>query len=129
MGYTSTVKFAVRKDVYLKCVLLQNFPAALQELKAVPYKDCLYWEIECWKWYTNYPEVAEMESWFEWLEDETENPSTQVELYRDKDNLPVYTSHAAFGAIRLGEDHGDIQEWGSPNDFDLCVVTYIDSPC
>lgn len=128
MGYRSTAKFAVRKDVYLKCQLLQNLPSVLQELEAVPYNDCLYWEIESWKWFSSYPEVAEMESWFEWLEDETENPPTKIERFRDKDNLPVYSEHAAFGAIRLGEDPGDIQEWGSPNDFDLYVASCINSP-
>lgn len=119
MGYTSTVKFAVRKDVYLKCQLLQNLPPPLSELTATPHEEVLYWEIESWKWYQRYPEIQAMERWFDWLANEEENPPMKDQHGYDR---------AAFGGIRVGEDFNDVQVWGSPGDFDIYVNTIIESP-
>ena len=132
MGYTSTVKFAIRKDVYLKCLLLQNIPKCLQEhddsITLTPHGDAMYWEIRGWKWYDSYPEIQEIQTWFDWLEDEEENPQKQEELTRDKDNIPIMGDCPAFGGIRIGEDNDDIQEWGCPSDFDLYVSVAIQTP-
>lgn len=119
MGYRSTVKFAIRKDVYLKCQLLQNLPSPLTELEAVPLKEAIYWSIEGWKWYQNYPEIQAMEEWFNWLADEDENPPQKV---------PHGYDQAAFGGIRIGEDYNDVEIWGNPADFDIYVNTVIETP-
>lgn len=110
MGYRSEVYIAVSKELYVKCQLLNNIPKALQGLpEMVTTEDCVYWLIEGWKWYPNYPEVQEIEAWFDWC---IENESGESD----------------FGAIRLGEETGDIQEWGSPWDFELYVNQSISCP-
>lgn len=132
MGYRSDVVLAVRKDVYLKCQLLQNIPKCLHEnshdVSLQAHGNAMYWEIQGWKWYDSYPEIQEINAWIEWLEDEEENPPEQVELRRDKDNKPIYTDMASFGGIRIGEDSTDVEEWGCPSEFDLYVCTSISRP-
>lgn len=132
MGYTSTVTFAIRKDVYLKCLLLQNIPKCLQEpdnsITITTHGDAMYWEIHGWKWYDSYPEIQEIQAWFDWLEDEEENPHKPKEYARDKNNKPIMLNCSAFGGIRIGEDNTDIQEWGYPSDFDLYVSVAIQTP-
>ena len=132
MGYRSTVIFAVRKDVYLKCQLLQNIPKCLQELDdsitLTAHDEAMYWEIRDWKWYDSYPDIQEIQAWFDWLEDEIENPHMRKEYFRDKDNKPITGNCPAFGGIRIGEDNTDIQEWGYPSDFDLYVSVAIQTP-
>ena len=132
MGYTSTVIFGIRKDVYLKCMLLQNIPKCLQQsdngVTITPHNENMYWEIQGWKWYESYPEIQEIYAWFDWLEDYEENPHKPVEYFRDKDNKPIIGNYPAFGGIRIGEDSTDIQEWGYPSDFDLYVSVSIYTP-
>lgn len=113
MGYTSTVVIAVRKDTYLKCQLLQNIPRALMELTVTAHDKAVYWEIDGWKWYQGYPEIEEIEAWFDWLTDMDENPEP-LETYNGA-AFPV----PVFGALRMGEDMGDIQDWGDPGHFDI----------
>jgi len=38
-----------------------------------------------------------------------------------------YSVHA-YGAIRTGEDIGDIETWGFPHDYEIYANQYIDSP-
>ena len=122
MGYTSTVVIAVRKDTYLKCQLLQNIPRALMELRAEPYGDAMYWEIAGWKWYQDYSEIQAIEAWFDWLADEDENPPP-METFNGKEfQVPV------FGALRMGEDMGDTQDWGDPSHFDIYPNQSISVP-
>ena len=132
MEYTSTVTFAVRKDVYLKCQLLQNIPKCLQDtdpcITITAHEDAMYWEIHGWKWYDSYHEIQEIQSWFDWLEDEDENPHKPIEYARDTNNKPIMGNRSAFGGIRIGEDSTDIQEWGCPSDFDLYVSVVIQTP-
>ena len=132
MGYTSTVTFAIRKDVYLKCLLLQNIPKCLQEpdnsITITAHGEAMYWEIHGWKWYESYPDIQEIQAWFDWLEDEEENPHKPQEYARDKDYKHIMGNCPAFGGIRIGEDNTDIQEWGYPSDFDLYVSVAIQTP-
>ena len=81
-----------------------------------------------WKWYDSYSEIQEIQAWFDWLEDEEENPHKPKEYARDKDNKPIMEDCPAFGGIRIGEDSTDIQEWGYPSDFDLYVSVAIQTP-
>lgn len=130
MGYRSDIVIAVRKDIYLKAQLLQNIPKSLSEAAVIahPHGSALYWEIHGWKWYEGYPEVQEIIDWMAWLADEEENPFERVEIYRDKDNKPIFSELGAFGAIRVGEDATDIEEWGYPTEFDLYISTAISKP-
>ena len=132
MGYTSTITFAVRKDIYLKCQLLQNIPKCLQQpddsITITSHGDAMYWEIPGWNWFDSFSEIQEIHAWFDWLEDEDENPDKPIEYARDTNNKPIMGNRSAFGGIRIGEDSTDIQEWGYPRDFNLYVSVVIQTP-
>ena len=114
MGYRSDVRFAMRKEQYLNCQLLDNIPSAIKELTPITCGDALYWEINGWKWYDSYPEVRQINEWFEWL---------------DKENdLRSEGKRGIFGGMRIGEDASDVQYWGYPADFDIYLVRSISVP-
>lgn len=121
MGYRSDITIAITKELYVKCQLLQNIPAALTGEELVEKDGVCYWLLTGWKWYDGYHEVQAMEEWFEWCGDEVENPPQP-----EGSNLrPV------FGALRLGEADGngvDEETWGSPWEFDIHVCSYISNP-
>lgn len=114
MGYRSDVRFAMRKEQYLNCQLLNNIPSAIKKLTPIICGDALYWEINDWKWYDSYPEVWEINQWFQWLEEEND--------LRGKGKLGI------FGGMRIGEDDGDVQYWGYPGDFDIYLSRAISVP-
>lgn len=113
MGYRSDVTIGITKVLYLKAVLVNNIPKALEGINKLETEHNIYWQIHGWKWYDSYPEVMEILAWFEWCEEES---------YSDE----TYETH--FGALRLGEDYGDSEEWGSPYDFDIYKDHHISSP-
>ena len=120
MGYRSEVYIAVSKELYVKCQLLNNIPKwLLDNIECFKTDDAVYFFIEGWKWYNAYPEIQEMEVWFNWCNDEDENPPTIQ-------HVPI------FGAIRLGEgtenSELDVEEWGDPGHFDLYVQTSLSRP-
>lgn len=113
MGYRSDVTIGVTKVLYTKAVLLENIPNALKNVTKLETTHSVYWQIEGWKWYDSYPEVMDIIEWFNWCFDETENDDSYETTY---------------GAMRLGEEYGDIEEWGHPSDFDIYSSQYISSP-
>lgn len=115
MGYYSDVTIAVTKELYVKAVLLNNIPNALTcDLKRDTATN-VYWQIMGWKWYQSNRVIKEIEDWFEWCEEQ----STRTDI----DHIVTH-----YGAIRIGEEYGDRQEWGSPQDFDIYVNHYISDP-
>lgn len=114
MGYRSDVRFAISKEQYLKCQLLDNIPSAIKELTPITCDNALYWEINSWKWYESYPEVQQIEEWFEWLDEEN--------------YLQQNGGSAVFGGMRIGEDDNDTQYWGYPSDFDIYLSRSISVP-
>lgn len=121
MGYRSDITIAITKELYVKCQLLQNIPAALTGEELVEKDGVCYWLLTGWKWYDSYPEVRAIEAWFEWCDDEVENPSQPEGSH----SIPV------FGALRLGERDGnrlDEETWGYPWEFDINVCSYISNP-
>jgi hypothetical protein len=124
MGYTSSITIAVRKDIYLKCQLLENIPKSLPNDSSQMSDTAVYWEIEGWKWDSHFPEVAEIIEWFEWLDDPDENPSIVPFVTEGR----TFYKQGTYGAVRLGEENTDIEEWGDPYDFDLFVNAYISTP-
>lgn len=121
MGYRSDITIAITKELYVKCQLLQNIPAALTGEEMVEKDGVCYWFLTGWKWYDEYPEVQAIVAWFEWCDDEEENPPQPEGSHL----RPV------FGALRLGEGDGnglDEVTWGSPWDFDIHVCSYISNP-
>lgn len=113
MGYRSDVTIGVTKALYVKALLLNNIPKALEGVDKLETTHNIYWQIEGWKWYDSYPEVMDIIEWFNWCFDETEEDES------DETN---------FGALRLGEEFGDREEWGDPSDFDIYSSQYISSP-
>ena len=113
MGYRSDVTIGITKVLYLKAILLNNIPKALEDVNKKETSHNIYWQIQGWKWYDSYPEIKEILDWFKWCEEESETDET-------------YETH--FGALRLGEDYGDSEEWGSPYDFDIYKDHNISSP-
>ena len=121
MGYRSDITIAITKELYVKCQLLQNIPAALTGEEMVEKDGVCYWFLTGWKWYDGYSEVQAIVAWFDWCEDEEENPP-QPEGNHSK---PV------FGALRLGEGAGnglDEESWGYPWVFGIHVYSCISNP-
>lgn len=113
MGYRSSVVIAVHKEAYTQSTLLTNdLPALLRETAPTAHKDAMYWRLEDIKWYNDYPQISEVEDYFNTLDD-----------------LPMTADRKAqYGAIRIGEEQDDIEQWGSPYDFDIQVSVAIDCP-
>lgn len=119
MGYRSDITIGMTKELYMKCVLLGNIPACLAEYKddeVTTRTGKHYWVVEGWKFYEGYPEVQEIRDWFDWCDESKEAQPPE------NDNNPQ------FGAIRLGEEIGDIEEWGDPGHFDLWINQSISLP-
>jgi hypothetical protein len=118
---------AVRRDIYLKCQLLQNIPAVLARETAHHYVDAVYLGKDSMLWHLGNDDVAAILYWLAWLEDEVENPPAPVERFRDSKNSPVFEDKIAFGAILLNES-GETQTWGEPAEYDLGVSHIIKTP-
>ncbi len=112
MGYRSQVTVGMLKTYYVECSLITlTLPKLLIEHKPKTLGEFVYWEIEDIKWYHDYPDVAECMKFFDML----------------VDDLP-YKNEQVFGAIRLGEESNDIEEWGSPHQYDIYVISQLTSP-
>lgn len=109
MGYRSDIIIAIAKEVRTRHLITNEIPACLMNDNSVVKEaresdGTLYFRIESWKWYDSYPEIREIESWFESMADDE------------------------FGAMRMGEDDDDNQTWGQPYDFDICLNRYLSCP-
>lgn len=113
MGYRSDVTIGITKALYTKAMLLDNIPKALEGVNKLESENNIYWQIEGWKWYESYTEVPDIIEWFNWCNEESEADDT-------------HETH--FGALRLGEEYGDAEEWGNPSDFDIYKDHHISSP-
>lgn len=123
----SDIMIAVRADIYMKCILLQNILAVLAQGAVHQYANTAYLGKVSILWHTESGDAADILKWIEWLEDEVENPPVPVERYRDHNNAPVFEDKMAFGAILLSEN-GSTQEWGDPLEFELGVAHVIKTP-
>jgi len=111
MGYRSQLIIGIEKNQYVECALItQTIPKLLQEYQPRAWGDVMYWAIPDIKWYDDFPDVVECEEFFEMLND-----------------LP-YKDEQSFGAIRIGEDDDDTQEWGTPHQFEIYVRRDICCP-
>ena len=113
MGYRSDVTIGLTKALYVKAVLLNNIPKALENAEKVETDLNVFWQIEGWKWYEFYPDIIEIQAWFDWC----------IDVMEDDD-----TNESIFGAVRVGEEYGDSEDWGSPGDLDIYISHYISSP-
>jgi len=104
MGYRSDVVIAISKTIATQDLLTQTIPKCVHKLEKSIKDVGIFYFIEGWKWSDVYPDVDEIINWFDSMD------SNQ------------------FGARRLGEEPSDTEEWGSPEDFDIYIRTYIEYP-
>jgi hypothetical protein len=69
-----------------------------------PKSDAIYYTIDSWKWYDSDPDVKAIEAWFESLPKED------------------------FGAIRIGENDDDSEEWGEPYNYSIYIERTLTCP-
>lgn len=116
MGYRSDLIIGIHKIIIARDLISREIPDSLRKVKYVMHNDVAYYRINSWKWYPSYPEVATMEAYFDKLTDE-------------QDTLPEDSEiHVLFGAMRIGEDDNDFQEWGDPYSLDIALNRTIDYP-
>ena len=104
MGYRSDLIIAVSNEIILEDMVANTIPKIIKQLDFKLRNIGTYYRIEGWKWYDDDRDVSAILEWFSSMEE------TQ------------------FGAVRVGEDSDDIEEWGTPYIFDIYVQTTIDSP-
>lgn len=118
MGYRSDLVIAVHKNIYTRNLITNEFPEILRNVSPKQHDDAFYWKLDGYKWYTGFPEIDSMETYFDQLDNED-----QV-ISNDEHN----SARLCYGAMRVGEENGDIQEWGSPYDYYITANISIDSP-
>jgi len=121
MGYRSDLVIAVHGTILAHDLISSIIPRVLKELKSSDVGGIRYWRIEQWKWYREYADVWEIEAFFSFMD--TLSP---VPCHPDDPNTTRTT--VPYGAIRIGEDMVDIEEWGSPMDYELFVERNIVAP-
>jgi len=104
MGYRSDVVIAIRKELLAQDLINPNIPAVIKTLSNASTEHAIYYFIKGWKWYESYPEIQEIEAWFESMNFED------------------------FGAMRIGENDDDTETWGSPYDFEIYLSRQIAAP-
>lgn len=122
MGYTSDVVIAVHKEVMVKRLIHgKQTPKPLTEAtKTFTTEIAQYWVIQGWKWYESYPEIQEINAFIdEVLEEDDVKYTTSGD---------VSWMISPMGAMRMGEDDHDVQEWGDPSEYGIGLSRFIDFP-
>jgi len=108
MGYRSDVVIALSNEVYLDSVLKKNLPRLLQDSHTEIIKSkavsAYIFVMESLKWYESYPDVDGVENYL-------------LEL-----------DEADYGLTRVGENDSDIENKGTPWDYDIWVSREIAYP-
>lgn len=116
MGYRSDIVIGIHKTILARHLIAPEIPKWVLEEKHTIHNDIAYYKLSGWKWYSSYPEVAAIETWF-------------TELLEEQGTLPGEAEvPVIFGAIRIGEDDSDIESWGEPHEFDINLNRSIDFP-
>jgi hypothetical protein len=127
MGYTSRAVIAVHKTILAEDLINPIIPDALKEespfVKVYDTDLARYWVIDSWKWYQDYPDIKAIEDFFEELSGRPEVTRHFTECAK-----PYESSIMVFGAVRMGENDDDIEEWGEPFSYDIGSVRYISHP-
>lgn len=97
MGYYSDVTIAIKKEEYAKHFLTDSMPVMLRETSPTKGWEYVYWELASIKWYSNYEDVQQVDSFLSQMPDES------------------------YGMIRIGENDDDIEYRGSPSDAGIYV--------
>lgn len=99
MGYRSNVAIGVSKEVLAHDLVTQFIPECIKNSVAKDTEESRIYYLEEWKFYDSYDEVKQILHWFK----------TMDELNLD------------YGAVRLGEEFGDVETWGDHQAFDISV--------
>lgn len=105
MGYRSNVVIAIDKKLIARNLVTSEIPTNITNNFVKESEKAHYFLLDQWKWYSEYPDVKEIEDYFKHLNDESD--------------------YEIYGAVRIGEDLGDVESWGSPNDFDIYAIQDI----
>lgn len=116
MGYRSDVVIGIHKTILARNLITSEIPKEIIEFGHTLHDDVAYFKISDWKWYPSYPEVAAIEEWFAGLVDEQNDLPEDAEV------------RVIFGAMRIGESDDDVETWGDPYSFDICLNRSIDFP-
>lgn len=105
MGYRSNVVIAIHKTIIARNLVTFEIPTNITNNFVKESEKAHYFLLEQWKWYDGCLDVKEIEDYFTHLNEESD--------------------YEIYGAVRMGEDLGDVESWGSPNDFDIYAVQDI----
>ena len=119
MGYRSDIVIAIHKTIMARNLITNELPSILKNVAHYQVDNAFYWRLEQWKWNNGYAEIKELEDYFDHLETEDEV---------DDGGGPHSSYVGVYGAVRAGEEHGDIEEWGVPWDYNISVQVSIDAP-
>lgn len=119
MGYHSTVVIGIHHSVIALDLISTLIPECLKECDFVDVGTARYWKLYEWKWYSSYPEIQAIEALFKELDEL--DPVTISDAGEDSTVHP-------FGAVRVGEEFGDTQTWGDPDDYEIYINQSISSP-
>ena len=105
MGYRSNVVIAIHKELIARNLVTSEIPSNITNNFVKESETAHYFLLEQWKWYSEYPDVKEIEDYFT--------------------NLNEESDYEMYGAVRMRENLGDVESWGSPHDFNIYAVQDI----
>lgn len=127
MGYYSDVAIAINKETYNAHRLLKTVPRVLAGEPFKELNEAYYWFLTSQKWYDHFDEVREVMAFLNCLAEE-EIQVSYGKPYLDRQGNEVQLQREPYGYLRVGEEHGDVEEHGSAADYDIFHRTLIDLP-
>ena len=118
MGYRSDIAIAIHKNIVARDLIDPIIPDALKNEPHQDNGDTRYWYLSGWKWCRGYLEVAAIEKFFDLLNEEG------FQIFNQEHEYSIYP----YGAIRIGEDDDDVENWGDPSHYDIHLSRSIQSP-
>lgn len=109
MGYRSEIVIGIHHDVLTHDLISGFIPACIKEEEYSDHADddneyCFrFYMLEGWKFYRDNEDVEAILKWFEKMD--------ELEL--------------KYGAMRMGEEFGDIETWGDPDHFNIYAAQSI----
>lgn len=120
MSYRSDIVIAIHKTIMARNLITNEFPSILKTEAHYQVDNAFYWRLDFWRWDNGYADVKEVEDYFEKLDEEDEVDAS------DAGDHPYRIG--VYGAVRVGEDSSDLQEWGTPEEYGISVDISIDAP-
>lgn len=110
MGYRSELVIAVPKKVRMDCLLDETWPKMLADQEPdYDRGDHQIWHFSGIKFYEGmFPEIDRLNEFLE------------------EYSCPDDPEDEAVAALRMGEEFGDIWEWGCPGEFEIFATQSID---